>query len=103
MVNDVNGVNSRQTGGPQKSGSTADLRTRQTDSRATSKPAPAEDVVVELSQSSQVEAAAAQLASEPAVDSARVTQVREQLQNGNYQLDPDRIAQKLVDQEVAFQ
>ena len=103
MVNDVNGVNSRQTSGPRQSG-TAGVDRSTAGTRDTAvEPGVAADVVVDLSQAAQVEAAAARLAAETAVDAQRVAQLQERLRNGDYQLSPDRIAQRLVDLDADFQ
>jgi len=102
VVNDVNGIHTRQTSSSRESAGSGQVRERNTSKADSSEPRQSADVVVELSQSAQLEAAVKQLASEPAVDSNKVAEVREQLRNGSYQLDPERIAQKLVAQDFEF-
>ncbi len=103
MVNDINGVNSRQPTGPRQSGTAGVERPSRTSGEQASGRVSPGDVVVDLSQAAQVEAAAARLAAEPEVDTQRVAQLQERLRSGDYQLSPDRIAQRLVDLDADFQ
>ena len=89
-------------GRPRQSGPAGDVPTSGAAKSGETEKAPAQDVVVELSQTAQLEAAVLRLGGDIPVDSARVAQLREQLGNGDYQLNPERIAQRLVAQDSDF-
>ena len=46
--------------------------------------------------------AARKLAAEPAVDQARVQEIRKAITNGSYTVDPERIARKLIDADSQY-
>ena len=48
---------------------------------------------------SQTYRTAARLAAEPAVDEARVRNIKDALARGEYEIDPERIARKLIDSD----
>ena len=103
MVSDINNINSRQTGTARRSEDSAvNKASGETDSNSRPEAA-GDDVVVNLSQANQVESAAKQLAAQSAVNETRVDQLREQIRNGDYQLSPERIAQKLLAADTDFE
>lgn len=64
------------------------------------RPAPATDETVSLTEDAALlRALDEQIATTPAVNKARVEEVRTALANGEYRVDAERIAQKLLDAE----
>ena len=98
MVSDIKGLNTRQTTGPRQ-GETGAVRNdgRSAESgRASESNAP--DDTVELSGLAEViKTAARKLASESPVDEARVREIKDALTSGDYTVDPERLARKLID------
>jgi len=60
------------------------------------------DVVALTDTANAVQQAERALAKEPAVDSARVEKIRAAIADGSYEIDPQRIADKLVDMEASL-
>ena len=58
------------------------------------------DTVVLTERSQLLESLEKRIASQPAIDSARVEAVRADIQNGNYEIDADNIAELLLRMEV---
>lgn len=70
-----------------------------TGGRATGRSAPprvADDAVSVTDDAELLRALDAQIAATPAVNAARVEEVRDALANGEYRIDPERIAEKLL-------
>jgi negative regulator of flagellin synthesis FlgM len=96
MVSDIKGLNSRQTTGTaSREAASVGMDARATQGAAPA-PAAADDSVELSGLSDVVRATAKSLAEEPAVDQARVQALKDAIANGDYQINPDRIAQKLV-------
>ncbi|MBK8992092.1 MAG: flagellar biosynthesis anti-sigma factor FlgM [Gammaproteobacteria bacterium] len=71
--------------------------------RGTPAGAAARDDTVELSGVADLIATAARkLAAEPAVDQARVQEIRKAITSGSYTVDPERIARKLIDADSQY-
>jgi negative regulator of flagellin synthesis FlgM len=98
MVSDIKGLNSRQTNGAGQVGTAAvgadarAARAGQADSAA-----PAEDSVELSSLPDVIKTTAAELAAQSSVDAARVRELKSAVANGSYQIDPVKIAKKLID------
>jgi negative regulator of flagellin synthesis FlgM len=104
VVSDINRVNSSQTGGTQTNGTGAIDPGK--DTAVQGQPSPAnsgsEDVVQLSSQAADLQALESQLASQPTVDSARVQALKQAINQGDFQINPDRVAQKLIDADSAL-
>lgn len=100
MVSDIKGYTSRETGATRQ-GRTSDVRAdRQAESGSAGAAPPARDDTVALSGLPEViKTTAARLAAEPAVDEARVQTIKDALARGEYEIDPERIARKLIDSD----
>src|SRR5262245_56289854 len=98
MVSDIKGLNTRQATGPRQ-GETGAVRNggrSAESSRASESNTP--DDTVELSGLAEViQAAARKLAAESPVDEARVREIRNAVASGDYTVDPERLARKLID------
>ena len=102
MVSDIKGLNTRQTTGPRQ-GETGAVRKGgpAADSKRTSE-SNAPDDTVELSGLAEViKTAARKLAAESPVDEARVREIKHSVANGDYAVDPERLARKLIDADNA--
>ena len=96
MVSDIKGLNSRQTAGTPQSAA-ASTAPDPRSSAAGKSSGVVQDDTVELSGLAEViKATAKALASEPAVNQARVQELKTAVASGDYQIDPVRVAQKLI-------
>jgi negative regulator of flagellin synthesis FlgM len=102
MVSDIKGLNARQPNAP-RTGDTGKVRTESaTADAARTAGGSASDDRVELSGLAEaIRAAARTLAAQPPVDEARVRELKEAVANGDYQVDPERLARKLIDADNA--
>lgn len=102
MVSDINGINTSNTGGPLANGSGAvgKQSVDQPENTSTSPSSSPEDVVRLSPEAAELQALEDNLTELPAVDEARVEAIRQQIKNGDYQINPDRIAQKLIDADT---
>ena len=97
MVSDIKGLNTRQTTGPRQ-GETGAVRNggRAADSER-AREANAADDTVELSGLAEViKTAARKLAAESPVDEARVKELKQAVTSGDYAVNPERLARKLI-------
>lgn len=97
MVSDIKGLNSRQTTGAQQSQTgqvSLDSRSvQQGSSGGTS----TDDTVALSGVAELIKSTAKSLASEAAVNEVRVKELKSALANGDYQVNPESIAKKLID------
>jgi negative regulator of flagellin synthesis FlgM len=102
MVSDIKGFNSRQTNGPRES----EAGVVRADARAAARSqgtAGSRDDTVALSGVAEViKTTAAALAAEPAVNEARVQEIKTAVERGDYSIDPDRIARKLIEADSQY-
>jgi negative regulator of flagellin synthesis FlgM len=98
MVSDIKGLNARQTPAP-RSGEAGPVRsdTRTAGSERAGGGAASDDTVELSGLAEVIRTAARALASEPPVDETRVRELKESVANGDYQVDPERLARKLID------
>ena len=102
MVSDIKGFDSRQTAGARTGEAGAVRADARQGVSGRVRPA-ARDDTVELSGVAELIATAARkLAAEPAVDQARVQEIRKAITNGSYTVDPERIARKLIDADSQY-
>ena len=85
---------------PQEAGAAAG-RNAQTSEKPTTNQS-ASDAVDLTDTSNAVRRAEQALASQPVVDSAKVNRLRDAIADGSYEIDPQRIADKLVDMESSL-
>jgi len=103
MANEINGLNSGKT---QHSSDRhvqnvkGDKSSKETTSAEM--PTAGSDKVSLTSTAAKLKELEKQLAQEPEVDVARVNNVHEAVNSGNYTVDPERIANKMIDFESAF-
>ena len=100
MVSDIKSYISRETGATRQ-GQTSGVRAeRQSESGSTGATAASRDDTVALSDLPEViKSTATRLAAEPAVDETRVRGIKDALARGEYQIDADRIARKLIESD----
>jgi negative regulator of flagellin synthesis FlgM len=98
MVSDIKGIGPRQATGPRQ-GETGVVRNDGRSSAAARNGGAAEDDTVELSGLAEVISTAAKklAAAESPVNEARVQELRDAIASGSYDVDPARIARKLID------
>ncbi len=102
MVSDIKGFDSRQTAGARTGEAGAVRADARQGVSGRVRPA-ARDDTVELSGVAELIATAARkLAAEPAVDQARVQEIRKAIASGTYTVDPDRIARKLIEADSQY-
>ena len=101
MANEISGLNSsrtQQSGERQVSGVSKD-------SKKTSEPSKSStnsDRVSLTDTAERLKALEHQLAQQPEVDNKRVSNVQEAITNGNYKVDPERVADKMMSFEASF-
>ncbi len=66
---------------------------------AKSKKSPGADAVTLTSSATRLNELAGQLASEPAVDQSRVEALKQRVESGEYSIDENRVARKMLDFE----
>lgn len=94
MTNPINPLNRATTSNINSNAEQAATRTK-VDSKASSSTSSAD--TVSLSQASQqVSDLQLRLKNTPEVDSAKVEAIKQEIANGNYPLDPEKIAENLV-------
>ena len=67
---------------------------------STDRPAPSGDTVQLTDSAARLQGVVQGLAAEPVVDTNRVAAVRQAISEGSYQVDSQRVAEKLIDFEV---
>ena len=102
MSNDITGINSQRT---QQSGSRSSERVSSqtsTKSSPVSSSGNGADKVSLTSTAARLKDIERQLAGEPPVDSARVNEMKSAIAKGEYDIDTDRVADKLLNFERGF-
>jgi negative regulator of flagellin synthesis FlgM len=100
MVSDIKGYNTRDTSATRQGPASGVRAERQVESGSADAAKPARDDTVALSGLPEViKTTAARLAAEPAVDETRVRTIKDALARGEYQIDAERIARKLIDSD----
>ena len=109
MVNEVNGVDSPQAGGAQGSrGKPADSRANTPANQPQSEPSQnvnsgGQDTVELSAQAKALADAEAKLSSQQDVDTQRVNNIRQAIADGNFQIDPAKVADNLLNIDEAFE
>ena len=102
MSNDISGINSgrshqatdRQTQGVSRDSGSTDTRNNSTTG--------SQDKVVLTDMAARMKSLEQKLAKQPDVDQAHVERVRDALKRGEYQVNPDRVADKMMGFERDF-
>jgi len=101
MPNDISGINSgrsQQSGDRQVGSVTRDSSSSTQGSRSTG----TSDTVSLTDMASRLQSLEQKLATQPDVDQAHVNRVRDAISRGEYRVDPDRVADKMMDFESDF-
>ncbi|MDR2877129.1 MAG: flagellar biosynthesis anti-sigma factor FlgM [Chromatiales bacterium] len=101
MAIEISGHNLAQTG---SAGDSAKLRAVRSDDNAAAqtKAGVKTDTVQLTGTAALMQKIDAQIAAEPVVDLQRVEAIRQQIENGTYQIDPQRVAEKMIHAETAL-
>ena len=100
MVSDIKGYSTRDTSATRQGQASGVRAERQAESGSTGAAQPARNDTVALSGLPEViKTTSARLAAEPAVDETRVRNIKDALARGEYRIDPERIARKLIDSD----
>lgn len=106
MVNDINNINAPQPGKPRNSGSDAVdnslTRSGSNNANASVSGNSTADTVQLSTQAQELSRIQRDLQTLPEIDEARVSQVRESIDNGSYVIDADRIAAQILSDEQNF-
>jgi negative regulator of flagellin synthesis FlgM len=101
MPNDISGINS---GRPQQSGdrTVTSLRRDSSDTGQSRTSTGTGDTVSITDMASRLKSLETKLESQPAVDQSRVDKVRDAISRGEYRINPERVADKMMDFEADF-
>ena len=102
MPHDISGINS---GRPQQSGDksvTSIRRDNSTSSPNNSSAAASGDTVSLTDMASRMKSLESKLETQPAIDQSRVDRVRDAISRGEFRIDPERVADKMMDFEADF-
>ena len=101
MANDISGINSsqsQQTGGRNVSGT----KKESTSSAFSTSASPGADKISLTDTAARLKALEHQLAQQPEIDNSLVNNVQDAISNGSYKVDPERVANKMMDFEASF-
>jgi len=101
MANDISGINSsrsQQTGERNVTGAKKDSNSSTSASASTAN----SDKVSLTDTAARLKALEHQLAQQPEIDNKRVNTVQDAISNGNYKVDPERVADKMMNFEASF-
>lgn len=101
MANDISGINSsrsQQAGERNVSGA----KKESTDSTSSAPASSSSDKVSLTDTAARLKALEHQLAQQPEIDDKRVSNVQDAISNGNYKVDPERVADKMMNFEASF-
>ena len=103
MANEINGLNSNKTQtNSDRHVQSVKRNSAETSDTTTSSTLNPSDKVSLTDTASKLKALEKQLASEPEVDLRRVSDVSSALNKGEYKVNPDRVAGKMMDFEASF-
>ncbi len=103
MANDISGINSsraQQTG--ERSVTSSKKESSDSTKGTSSRSSAGSDKVSLTNTAERLKALEHQLASQPEVDKGRVSSVQNAISNGEYKVDPERVANKMIDFESSF-
>lgn len=101
MVIDMNGVNSLQNQSSRSSATSNRSDGGNGKASAKADAVGSDDQVQLSSQANALQKVEARIQDLPDVDSERVAALRQQIENGEYQVNADNIAQKLIDESLS--
>lgn len=102
MPHDISGINS---GRPQQSGDRSVTSIRRDDStsaQTNTSSSTASDTVSLTDMASRLKSLESKLETQPAIDQSRVNRVRDAISRGEFRIDPERVADKMMDFEADF-
>lgn len=101
MVSDIKGPNGAPLNGTQRNTANraGGLDSRSAESSSAASPAAGDDSVKLSGLADVIRSTASSLADEPSVDDAKVQRIKDAIANGQYPVDSQRLAQKLIDFE----
>lgn len=102
MPQDITGINS---GRPQASGDRTVTSINRDDSKSANTKTSATaagDTVSLTDMASRLKSLESKLETQPAIDQSRVDRVREAISRGEFRIDPERVADKMMDFEADF-
>ena len=103
MANDINGINSgRSQQANEKQVQTIRRDTANTTSRTQTNNQSGQDKVSLTDMAARLKSLENKLAEQPNVDQSRVDRVKDALARGEYQVNPDRVADKMMDFEAGL-
>jgi len=103
MANDISGINSsrsQQTG--DRSVTSKKNESTDSSSRSSAGSSPGSDKVSLTNTAERLKALEEQLAKQPEIDSDRVSDVQNAISKGKYKVDPERVADKMMNFEASF-
>lgn len=103
MTNDISGINSSRPQQTTTQRSNAQSgQTNNANATEATRPTDTADKVSLTNTAEKLKALEKQLSQEPPVNEQKIAQVRAALENGDYQLDPEKIAEKILNFESNF-
>ena len=102
MPHDISGINS---GRPQQSGDRTVTSIRRDDSASAQSQTSSTgngDTVSLTDMASRLKSLESKLETQPAIDQSRVDRVRDAISRGEFRIDPERVADKMMDFEADF-
>lgn len=101
MPHDINGINSGRSSASNDR-SVSSIRTDRSQSGDSAGTSAQADTVHLTDMASRLKSLEQKLANQPDIDQSHVDRVRDALSRGQYQIDPDRVADKMMDFESDF-
>ena len=101
MPHDINGINSGRSSASNDRSVTS-IRSEQSKSGASTGSVSSTDTVHLTDMASRLQSLEQKLANQPEVDQTHVNQIRDAISRGEYRIDPDRVADKMMDFEADF-
>ena len=98
----ITGQTTGQIGGSQERGGVHSTPERGSDAKGTELSRPTTDTVHLTGRGALLQRLEGRVAAAPVVDEARVEQIRTALAEGRFQMDPQRVAEKMMDLELAI-
>ena len=103
MANDISGINSsRSQHASDRSVTNKKNESSDSSSRAPSSSSPGSDKVSLTNTAERLKALEEQLTKQPEIDNDRVSDVQNAITKGKYKVDPERVADKMMNFEASF-
>lgn len=102
MPHDINGINSGRSSATNDRSTVSSIRPEGSQSGSSSGSSVQGDTVHLTDMASRLKSLEQKLASQSEVDQSHVNRVRDAISRGEYRIDPDRVADKMMDFESDF-